>query len=527
MHFSKTYAQVLEGLPPELKENAIQYRQLKKLINTVVRELSSFGLSPDLLHQLLEAQERDSFAGLEGSTCSACDSSLTVNLPLDEGTSQPGMCFPKAVYEFVEGSSKIEPQLRIPLETLRELASSLRAGTRVLEEAAEGNAAHARDEDSELPGAEPLNRLIPPGNTLLWSLQNPGSNTEGSLQLDTPLNSSSCEVIIPLVSDAQFFELLRTTLEHASNHLQSVQKGFLHTLTTLSRMIADSARPASSSRTGVRGSFHALSPLKDNVSSIHINGRLSKSDLYVWREIFQLYVEAEVFESVNESDRGERSLEESERRLQMFATQVTQRGLVAEGKFKLPQSRTALEAFLQLNLGILNIKKFQLANSEAIRKILKKHTKRTALSLPLDGFSSNTPPQLALIPQTRSFSLPHALVQAIGETLLPIIPHLDDYSCLICTNLAFKPIRLDCGHLFCVRCLVKMQKRGNGDCPLCRASSVLVADRSNVDWALMNFMQDWFPLEAKAKLKANEKEVLDEQLREMGIDPTDSHCIIM
>lgn len=77
----------------------------------------------------------------------------------------------------------------------------------------------------------------------------------------------------------------------------------------------------------------------------------------MWREIFQLYVEAEVFESVNESDRGERSLEESERRLQMFATQVTQRGLVAEGKFKLPQSRTALEAFLQLNLGILNIKK--------------------------------------------------------------------------------------------------------------------------------------------------------------------------
>jgi hypothetical protein len=60
---------------------------------------------------------------------------------------------------------------------------------------------------------------------------------------------------------------------------------------------------------------------------------------------------------MNESDRGERSVEESERRLQLFATQVTQRGLVAEGKFKLQRSRTALETFLQLNLGILNIKK--------------------------------------------------------------------------------------------------------------------------------------------------------------------------
>jgi hypothetical protein len=98
-----------------------------------------------------------------------------------------------------------------------------------------------------------------------------------------------------------------------------------------------------------------------------------------------------------------------------------------------------------------------------------------------------------------------------------------------------------------------MQKRGKGDCPLCRAPSVMVADRckwcfayrsfvkqstdflssfspsflANVDWALMNFMQDWFPLEAKEKLKANEKESLYEQLREAGINPDDSRCIIM
>lgn len=48
-------------------------------------------------------------------------------------------------------------------------------------------------------------------------------------------------------------------------------------------------------------------------------------------------------------------------------------------------------------------------------------------------------------------SLSLLLGQAIGENLLPIIPHIDDYACLICTNIAFKPIRLSCGHLFCVR----------------------------------------------------------------------------
>jgi hypothetical protein len=69
------------------------------------------------------------------------------------------------------------------------------------------------------------------------------------------------------------------------------------------------------------------------------------------------------------------------------------------------------------------------------------------------------------------------LVQAMGEVLLPIIPHIDDYACVICTSIAFKPIRLHCGHLFCVRCLVKMQKRGKGNCPMCRAPTVLSADR--------------------------------------------------
>jgi hypothetical protein len=188
-----------------------------------------------------------------------------------------------------------------------------------------------------------------------------------------------------------------------------------------------------------------------------------------------------------------------------------------------------------LSLGsITNIYDGQLefANSEATRKILKKHTKRTALPLPADLGT--------MVPAKRT-SLAHIFVQAIGERLLPIIPHLDDYSCLICTALAFKPIRLACGHLFCVRCLIKMQKRGQGDCPMCRAPTVLTADRSkcarpylnshlisvvaNVDWAILNFMQDWFPTEAREKLLTNEREATEEQLREFGLEQV--ACLIM
>ena len=48
---------------------------------------------------------------------------------------------------------------------------------------------------------------------------------------------------------------------------------------------------------------------------------------------------------------------------------------------------------------------------------------------------------------------------------------------------------------------------------------------ANVDWALLNFMQDWFPREAALKLKQNEQEASKEQLEELGIK--DQGCFIM
>lgn len=117
-----------------------------------------------------------------------------------------------------------------------------------------------------------------------------------------------------------------------------------------------------------------------------------------------------------------------------------------------------------------NLRQLNYASSEATRKILKKHVKQTALpfppSLPREivsaiglvgvevptGSPSTGEMSQALIPPpSHSVLLPQLLVQAIGETILPIIPHVDDYACVICMSIAFKPIRLSCGHLFCVR----------------------------------------------------------------------------
>ncbi|KAE9394635.1 hypothetical protein BT96DRAFT_978414 [Gymnopus androsaceus JB14] len=228
----------------------------------------------------------------------------------------------------------------------------------------------------------------------------------------------------------------------------------------------------------------------------------NKSDLSSWREIFQLYIESEVFQSLNEANAGEQPIAESEKRLKLFAERITSRGLGDKRKLKLKQSHEALQSFLELNMFILNVKKLEQANAEATRKILKKHAKRTALPLPLgeDYFSR----EMTLIPHSNgsSFaSLPRVLVQALGETLIPIIPSVDDYSCI-------------------------MQKRGQGHCPMCRAPIMLITDRSNVDWALMNFMEDWFPEETHVKLKESEKEATEEHLIEMGFDPTQK-CVIM
>ncbi|KJA21745.1 hypothetical protein HYPSUDRAFT_87754 [Hypholoma sublateritium FD-334 SS-4] len=578
MHFSKTYAQLLLDLPPDLRDNAVQYRELKKVINQIVGELSSLGLQPALLQELI-APPPSTTPTTQGDGGSATDVSASstgveADVVIDVHTDAPlhldGRT--RVVYELNAESGRIEPQLRIsvtvprgrPPTPLRSDSESEVHGEGHETVAGEGTGAEQDASADELPaeagesGRGHTSLLyafqqmqfepdVPTGAAIVEdvsiSKSDPPSKRPASLAItdsdsicspavaaaaaDADVDTGAArEIVIPLVHDTKFYALLSTTLESIAAQLGVIHADFVRSLQDLSRAIADTAQPAS-----VAANFHPLSSVTTNAGAVRVKTGDLKSDLYSWREIFQIYLEAEVFESVGEASRGERSVEESERRLQLFAERVTRNGLGDRRQFKLKQSVQALETFLSLNLFILNIKKFSHANSEATRKILKKHTKRTALFFP--GLSpgstppSSAPPPLrALAARTHPFSLPRLLVQALGDTLLPIVPSVEDYACLICTALAFKPIRLRCGHLFCVRCLVKMQKRHTAQCPMCRAPSVLVANRTNVDWALLNFMQDWFPIEAKEKLKANEREASEEELRELGIDP-DQSCVVM
>ncbi|CAO1619025.1 unnamed protein product [Parajaminaea phylloscopi] len=373
------------------------------------------------------------------------------------------------------------------------------------------------------------------------------------------------DIVIPLTADTQFLDTLTHSLTQLSE-LQSSQRGdFITSTEDLCASVARAASPYA-----------------------------SKNDLYVWREIFQLWVDMQIFESSREKDRGELSVDESEARLQRFAQELVKRGWLAESTttassprlsrnreamesaltlpMKDSRSTSAVEDFLRLNLALLDVKKFQRVNVEAARKILKKHDKRTALTassglrnfvrqqessraaaaaaaslgmhipgLPMSMGAESTgvlvapahgthPSLAALLPSSTtgllSESLPHILLSLLTTTLLPILPSVDDYSCAICTGLAWRPIRLDCGHLFCIRCLVKLQKQGKSHCPLCRAPNVVkTADGRNLDPATLNMLRMWFPNEISEKEAENERDRKKEELNELGFEQ--HKCMVM
>ncbi|WVQ74158.1 hypothetical protein IAR50_003750 [Cryptococcus sp. DSM 104548] len=344
--------------------------------------------------------------------------------------------------------------------------------------------------------------------------------------------STEREFIIPLASDLAFFSLLTTALTSLSAFHAKQQTLFHQSVERLCEMISKSVSPQGS------GLEVLLTPLTPSVNDtavvprLHASLRTSKKDLYAWREIFSLWIESQIFESTAERDRGERTIEQADSRLRMFAAEVVRRGLGDRRTMKGKKVREAWEEFLRLNMLLLDLKRFQTANIKAAQKILKKHDKRTALtaSAGVQAFVRST--LTAHIDKdgnvsTWTFyntSLPHILLSSLTTTLLPILPSLDDYACLICTSIAFKPIRLGCGHLFCVRCMVKMQKAGKGECPLCRKDVVLLADKSSLDLTIMSFMKQWFPKEVKAKQKENDAEVVNEHALETGLD---TRCSIM
>jgi E3 ubiquitin-protein ligase BAH len=256
-------------------------------------------------------------------------------------------------------------------------------------------------------------------------------------------NADELETIeVPLTSYSGFFPVLGREVENL-DQLQKSEHGKL--------------------RSQVVKLGHRLNGLSGSSSS------KSSKEIYAWREIFRLYTESQVFFSSNEQDAGSRNSEQAATQLEQFGMTLAkqQKKTLKLGK----DARKALDGFMDLNLHLLRFMKYQEINRLAMSKIMKKFDKRTALRAQL-----SLPSTLAGSPFMVQ-DLAKAACFTISTELLTIIPQLDDYLCPVCFSVSFKPVRLRCNHVFCIRCLVVMQRARQDHCPLCRGEVVMEASK--------------------------------------------------
>ena len=198
---------------------------------------------------------------------------------------------------------------------------------------------------------------------------------DGLTRNDRTTHGDTQEVVISLPSDSVFFDVLMHTSQSLSVHLADVQKGFMSNLEELAKNVSASARPMSSVAPGDFEAYsRAANPASVSVRtpSTALVGR-ARSDLYSWREIFQLYVDMEVFESHSERTRGERSIEEAEERLMLFEERLGEGGFQVGQKLRVKESKEALQKFLQLNMFILDLKKVRVVCFAANAPLSHRH----------------------------------------------------------------------------------------------------------------------------------------------------------
>ncbi|KAI0157031.1 SPX domain-containing protein [Hypoxylon sp. FL1284] len=298
------------------------------------------------------------------------------------------------------------------------------------------------------------------------------------------------QVEVPLVFDGEFFEILQTDVSTLDALQQEEQDKLGKQIALLGEDINQATSPS--------------------------KGRRARGDLEAWRNIFELYLDARVFFSTRESDHGARTSAQAVEQLRWFQDQALSKKLVHG--LKLDKSRQAYSRFLNVNALLLQILKFQEINNLAITKILKKFDKRTAL-----GISQEFPITIKSH-HLLAGSVAKDLCAQMSTDLISVVPQLDDYLCPICFVVAYWPVRLDCQHVFCSRCLVKMSRKGERFCPLCRADVIMRAGLEHFDGERAAFLREYFPKEVKDKIRANERERNKEIF---GPDYSDSLCSVM
>ncbi|KAF2219413.1 RING-14 protein [Elsinoe ampelina] len=294
--------------------------------------------------------------------------------------------------------------------------------------------------------------------------------------IDVPVPSRVTWKLIPLTTVTTFFN----SLDPALAGLESIHDKEAARLRT---KIIDLGNVVSTATSAPAAARHKVVKASDK-------------DMRIWRQLFELYLETPIFFSTHEVDYGTRSYAKAKTQLQLFSDRLIKTGLTK--KFRNKESKTALDAFITLNLDILRIMHFEEMNTLAVRKILKKFDKRTSLGAS-KAYRLNTAGPLAR-------SIAKDMCAEIQTNVMVVVPQLDDYLCPVCTELAWKPIKLGCCNaIFCIRCVIQLQRSDELRCPMCRSESVPAADSSRIDRDTMLRLQKYFPKEVRIKQAANER----------------------
>ncbi|KAI9712357.1 MAG: hypothetical protein M1820_001570 [Bogoriella megaspora] len=480
MKFGKEYQEALAqgGFPAHWVYSAISYGQLKKCIKKVRAELLDIGLDANTLNHLLQACTLESGQKAEGSAEKSFEYRFSPEISAKDAPKKQS----DKSFSTTEIPHGFRPKLLFAVDeqTGEPLDATLAPGTK--------DYLHQLAITQRLTDVR-ITELVEPS----IPIDDEASASDQDSDVCSPPASSRMVrmVEVPLASDTVFFETLRSELTNLE-HIQQDQKERMSSeIKIMAKSLCKSIEPARSfSR--------------------------DKSDLAVWREIFQVYIESEIFFSTHENDKHTRNSHQIQESLQKFNNEIQKRNL--ESRLKRKDSKIALHQFLSLNVDLFKNQRFQEIESKAITKILKKFDKRTSLGI------SRNPLPLTLSSTTLSHTLPLRICDLISSQLLTLVPQVADYTCPVCLSLAWRPVRLKCNHIFCIRCLIVMQRNKDDHCPMCREKAVLAADSDNIDQTMMAFLKRWFPSEVKAK---HEENVRAAGVDEYGEEFYSEKCVVM
>ena len=446
MKFGQDFQAALdrEEFPKEWVDSAISYKKLKKCIKRVQKEMLSLGLDQETMNQLWQHVSRGS--------------------EIKEGESEG----PPMLHYTVDGDQKVAftPKLTIALDPRDGspmdawLSPETRSQLKRLSRNLKSREASISPDRNELgkPEMQSLHHVAMADDV--------DDSSEGSADQQEPVET----VEVPLTSDSEFFQILTQELKSLENLQEKEQKELQSDITELG----------------------------NDLRNLKISKKKrSKDEIEAWRKVFELYNDAEVFVSSHEQDAGARNVEHAQRQFDWFlktlSEQQQQHRLVLGN-----DAKDALDKFIRINVNLLKLMKFQNMNQTALTKIMKKFDKQTALH------ARAAIPEALAQGSAMTEELAKATSFTISNELLHIIPQLNDYLCPICFSITYKPVRLSCTHVYCIRCLIVMQKEKQNECPLCRAPVVLTADSDNVDKYLKHFLENNFKAEVKEKQKENE-----------------------